>query len=191
MNPIRLLSGLALVLTALPVAIHAEQIAITFDPTQAEVDYSVGTTLHTVHGTFLLKSGEFRFDPATGEASGQLIVDPTTGGSGSHARDNRMQKEILEAAKFAEITFLPDRIEGNPVAEGTSRIQVHGRFRIHGADHELTIPVDVQSSGGRYTASTRFDVPYVQWGMKNPSTLILRVKDKAEISIRAVAHVAR
>jgi hypothetical protein len=34
-------------------------------------------------------------------------------------------------------------------------------------------------------------VPYVQWGMKNPSTLFLRVSNKVEISIHTVARAAR
>jgi hypothetical protein len=31
----------------------------------------------------------------------------------------------------------------------------------------------------------------VQWGMKNPSTLFLRVSDKVEISIHTVARAAK
>jgi hypothetical protein len=39
------------------------------------------------------------------------------------------------------------------------------------------------------TATMHFVVPYVQWGMKNPSTLFLRVGDKVNIDLEAVGHV--
>jgi hypothetical protein len=54
-------------------------------------------------------------------------------------------------------------------------------FRIHGAAHEITIPVQVQMSNGQASAKTSFAIPYVRWGMKNPSTFLLRVSDKVEI----------
>ena len=55
--------------------------------------------------------------------------------------------------------------------------------------HELTIPITVDAGDGQYTASTTFSVPYVKWGMKNPSTFFLRVSDKIEVSIRTLAKV--
>jgi hypothetical protein len=47
----------------------------------------------------------------------------------------------------------------------------------------------VDTAGGRYEASATFIIPYVKWGMKNPSTLFLRVNDKVEITVRTVAHI--
>jgi hypothetical protein len=58
---------------------------------------------------------------------------------------------------------------------------VHGLFRIHGAAHEITIPVQVQMNNGKASAKTNFTIPYVMWGIKNPSTLLLHVGDKVEI----------
>jgi hypothetical protein len=31
-------------------------------------------------------------------------------------------------------------------------------------------------------------VPYIKWGMKNPSTFILRVSDKVEITVETAAR---
>jgi len=61
-------------------------------------------------------------------------------------------------------------------------------FGIHGAEHELTVPLQVEASNGQYNATGTFKVPYIKWGMKNPSTLFLRVNDTVEITIHTVAR---
>jgi hypothetical protein len=46
----------------------------------------------------------------------------------------------------------------------------------------------VQESAAETTVVLKFNVPYVEWGMKNPSNFVLKVKDTVEIEIKAVAH---
>jgi hypothetical protein len=58
-------------------------------------------------------------------------------------------------------------------------------FRIHGAAHEVMLPIQVLIDNGRATAKIHFTIPYVKWGLKNPSTLFLRVSDKVDIDIAA------
>lgn len=157
------------------------------DPAQTHVEFTLADVIHTVHGSFALKRGSIRFDPATGKASGELAVDAASGDSGSAARDRRMHQNILETDRYPEIVFRPDSVHGKLAPEGPSQVELHGQFLIHGAAHEITMPVQVEASRGQYTAVAHFTVPYVQWGMKNPSTLFLRVSDKVEISIRTVA----
>jgi polyisoprenoid-binding protein YceI len=164
---------------------------LNLDPGRTKVDFTLGDVLHTVHGSFRLAHGNIQFDSQTRKCSGEIAIDARSGDSGSEARDSRMKKSILEADRFPEIVFLPDRFQGSVPAEGAGHADVHGVFRIHGADHELTVPVDIQRSNGQLEFKTRFDVPYVQWGMKNPSTLILRVDKTVRIDIDAVAQVAR
>ncbi len=161
---------------------------LQIDPAATQVEFTLGDVLHTVHGKFLLKRGTMRFDPDTGKASGELVVDASSGNSGSSARDSRMRSNILETGKFPEIVFRPDQVIGKVLEEGTSKVQLHGTFSIHGAAHELVMPMDVQAGNGQYTADAQFEVPYVKWGMKNPSTFFLRVSDRVQISIHTVAH---
>jgi polyisoprenoid-binding protein YceI len=168
--------------------IPAQDTALQIDPTQTRVEFTLADVLHTVHGTFQLKRGNLHFDTATGKAAGELVVDAASGSSGSGARDHRMHANLLESARYPEIIFRPDRVEGKVAPEGASQVQLHGMFSIHGADHEMTIPLQVDATDGCFTATGRFVVPYVKWGMKNPSTLILRVSDKVEIEIHTVAH---
>ena len=169
---------------------RAQAQLLEFDPATTKVEFTLADVLHTVQGTFQLKQGSFRMDVATGAVSGRIVVDATSGASGSAARDRRMHANILESSRYPEIVFLPERLEGTIPKQGTASLQLHGIFRIHGADHEITLPVEVDAANGFYTATLHFAVPYVQWGMKNPSTLFLRVSDKVNITIKTVARPA-
>jgi polyisoprenoid-binding protein YceI len=162
------------------------EITVELNPSQTHVIWTLGDVLHTVHGTFRLARGTIGFDPVTGKASGELVVDAASGESGNGARDGRMRKHVLESAKYPDITFKPDRIEGNVNLDGDSQVQLHGLFRIHGAEHELTVPAKVHFAHSHMDATIDFSVPFVKWGMKDPSTLFLKVKDTVEIEMQAV-----
>jgi polyisoprenoid-binding protein YceI len=171
-------------------AARAQESVVEFDPAQTEITFTLSDVLHTVHGIFKLESGTIRFDPATGKASGAIIVDATSGESGNVSRDRKMHREILESAKFTEIAFTPSKVKGTLALHGSSQMEVSGQFRMHGNDHDLTVPIEVQTDGQRLEIKAHFTVPYVLWGVKNPSTFLLRVSDKAAIDIHAVGHVA-
>jgi polyisoprenoid-binding protein YceI len=169
-------------------SLWAQPITLHFDPATTKVEYSLGSTLHTVHGTFRLKRGELTFDTATGKASGALVVDATTGQSGSSGRDHKMHESILESGRYPEIVFRPDSVEGKVEPAGHSDVQLRGTLTIHGADHEISVPVSVDAGGGEYKGIAKFEVPYIKWGMKNPSTFILRVNDKVIITVETAAR---
>lgn len=175
-------------LAAVAVSLHGETLVL--DPAHTNVEFTLGDVLHTVHGTFKLKSGVIHFSPETGKASGSIVVDATSGNSGSGLRDRKMQKNVLESDRYPEIEFTPDSVIGKVPAEGTSQVQVHGVFGIHGAGHEMTLPFQVQVEAGQVTAATRFSVPYVKWGMKNPSTFLLKVNEAVDINIRATGRLS-
>jgi polyisoprenoid-binding protein YceI len=170
-------------------AAGAQDLALHFTPADTKVEFTLGSLLHTVHGSFQLTHGEIHMDGATGRVSGDLIVDATSGNSGDAARDKRMNGEILESTKFPEIVFRPDRVEGKVAPQGHSQVQVHGEFSIHGAAHEITIPAEVDADAGVYSTTLKFTVPYQKWGMKNPSVLMLRVGDKVEIVVHTAGRV--
>ena len=156
------------------------------NPAQSEVDFTLADVLHTVHGKFQLKSGVLRFDPATGVASGELVVDATTGNSGSNARDKKMKRDILETQQFPTIVFTPQKVVGAVAPTGGSQVQMQGVMTLHGQPHPMSLVVPVEVSGSSASALVHFEVPYQQWGLKNPSTLFLRVSDKVEIDVHAV-----
>jgi polyisoprenoid-binding protein YceI len=171
--------------SALPAADQTFQL----DASHTKVQFTLGDVLHTVRGSFAAKPGTVHFDPDSGTASGLLVVDAASGNSGSGMRDRRMHEKILEAQKYPEVRFALDRIEGQVPAEGESKIRLHGVFTIHGGSHDLTIPADVEIRNGLVAAKLHFIVPYVAWGLRNPSTLFLRVDDQVKIDIEASGHL--
>jgi polyisoprenoid-binding protein YceI len=168
----------------------AQEMVFQLDPAQSNVQFTLGDVLHTVHGSFRMKSGSVRFDPATGNASGVLVADATSGNSGSNGRDKKMHKEILESAKYPEFRFTVQSVHGTVSPNGASQVQLSGVLNLHGSDHPLTVVAPVQVSNGQVTSDVAFVVPYVQWGLKNPSTFILRVSDRVDIVVHAVGTVA-
>lgn len=170
------------------VALVAPAATYHFEPPRATVEYSVDSTLHTVHGEFTLKRGTLSIDPLDGHVEGEVAVDAASGQSGNAARDNRMAREILESAKYPEIVFQPDRIEGQLAAEGESHVKLHGLMAIHGARRELTADVEARAIPGGYDVTAHFQIPYVAWGMKNPSNFILRVSKVVNVTLHAIAE---
>jgi polyisoprenoid-binding protein YceI len=167
----------------------AQQTQIRFDPAKTRIEWTLGDVLHTVQGTFQLKSGTISFDPRTGEASGQLIVDATSGNSGNKTRDSKMHKEVLESARYPEITFTPKHVSDFVAGQDSSTLQVAGTFTIHGGSHELTLTVPISVKSTSIEAHTSFSVPYDAWGIKNPSTLFLKVDKEVKIQVSAVGDV--
>lgn len=163
----------------------AQPVTLQCDPAQTTARFTLGDVLHTVHGEFKVKRCEIHFDPSSGKIDGAIVFEATSGQSGSAGRDRKMHKQVLESARYPEIAFRPDHVEGTVAASGTSSVQVHGIFGIHGAEHEITVPAEVKLDPEHWSASAHFPVPYVKWGMKNPSILLLRVGDSVDIDLQA------
>jgi polyisoprenoid-binding protein YceI len=161
----------------------ASEIVFGIDPAQSKVHWTLGTTLHTVHGSFAFKTGTLRLDPATGKAGGEITVYATSGDSGNDGRDKKMHKEVLESVKYPDVIFRPDRVEGKIAPQGESNVQVHGILVLHGSEHEVAVPVHAEITGDRWTGSAKFNVPFIDWGLKNPSNFFLKVNHVVEIEL--------
>jgi polyisoprenoid-binding protein YceI len=167
------------------------EIVLVLDPGQSKIHWIVDSSLHTVHGTFALKSGAVHFNLETGKAGGEIVVSAASGESGNGSRDERMQKEILESAKYPDAVFRPIRVEGKVGLSGASDVRLSGVFSIHGADHEVTVQVHAELSGERWHGEAKFEVPYVQWGIKDPSNFLLKVKPVVEVEVEMAGAVDR
>lgn len=204
MKPIRtraasvvFIAGIALlgsvILSALPQhaapRVPANEIVLAIDPARSKLDWTLGSTLHTVHGTFALKSGTIHLDPTNGKASGEIVADATSGKTDNDSRDKKMHKEVLESQRYPEVIFRPDRVEGAISTQGVFSAQVHGVFVLHGAEHELSLPVRAELSGNHWSGSGKFSVPFIDWGLKNPSNFLLRVNHAVEIETQLEGHL--
>jgi polyisoprenoid-binding protein YceI len=158
-------------------------VEIELDSARCVVQFSLGALLHTVHGTFKVKGGTVRYDAASGQASGQIAVDVRSGETGESARDQQMHESVLESNRFPDAVFSPDHLKGRLAPNGESQVEVHGSLRIHGAEHDMTVPVKVKVQNHLLIATAKFAVPYVAWGMKDPSNLVLRVDKTVNVEV--------
>lgn len=170
------------------------EIVLTLDPAQSNLHWQVDSTLHMVHGTFALKSGTVRLNAETGDASGEITVSAPSGESGNSSRDKRMHKEILETAKYPDVIFHPHHFEGKIFegkvkGTGISDGKLSGVLSIHGADHDVTALVHAELRGGQWTGTSTFNVPYVKWGIKDPSNFVLKVKPVVSVELEMSGHV--
>jgi polyisoprenoid-binding protein YceI len=119
-----------------------------------------------------------------------VVVAAGSGNSGDQGRDKKMNSDVLDVARFAEISFVSRNYQGTIAASGDSSIQVTGVFTLHGTPHDLTVPVRIHIDGTTLTAKTQFPVPYVQWGLKDPSIFVLKVAKVVDIDLTLVGSLS-
>lgn len=167
------------------------ELFLMIDPAASQAHWTLDSSLHTVHGTFALKSGTLRVDLVSGKAGGEIVADAASGKSGNDGRDKKMHKEVLESSRYTEILFRPDRVEGKIAPQGTCAVQIHGTFVLHGNEHELTIPVQAELGADHWSGSAKFDIPYVDWGLKNPSNFLLKASHTVNVELQLKGSLQR
>lgn len=170
-------------------ALEARAGTLVLDPSKTLIEFRLPGTLHTTHGTFKLSHGVIKGDPSNGGAEGEIVVDAASGDSGLGARDARMKDSILEVQKYPEVTFTPRHVDGRLASNGDFHARLDGVMSIHGAAHRLTIDVDGHLSGDDLTATTHFTIPYVEWGMEDPSLPLLSVSNSVDIDVATAGRV--
>jgi len=167
----------------------AQHQAFTVDPSASQVAWALGGNGHHVTGTFHVQSGSIDFDRTAHTISGSVIVAAGSGNSGEASRDKKMNKDVLDVEHYSEITFVPQKYDGAIAPTGDSTIQVSGTFTLHGTPHDLTVPMQIHIDAGTLTAKTHFVVPYVKWGLKDPSVFILKVAKEVDIDLTLTGKV--
>jgi hypothetical protein len=74
-------------------------------------------------------------------------------------------------------------VEGSIAPQGLFSVQVYGLFVLHGSEHELTVPVQAELAGDHWTGSAKFNVPFIDWGLKNPGNFFLKVNHAVAIEL--------
>jgi polyisoprenoid-binding protein YceI len=103
--------------------------------------------------------------------------------TGNGSRDKKMNKDILEVEQHATVSFEPKSYAGAIAPSGDSTIQVTGIFTLLGTRHEITIPILVHLENKTATAKAHFVVPYIQWGLKDPSFLFWKADKDVAIDL--------
>lgn len=180
----------ALLASMLAAQTPAKTVTVHLDTAQTAIHWTLSDVLHTVHGTFALKSGAISFDPESGRAEGAVVIDLDSGDSGNATRDRLMKQKILQTASYPQAIFRAQKVSGALQPGAQQSITVDGIFTIHGQDHPLQLVMTVKTLGAdRATATAHFAVPYVAWGMKDPSTFVLRVEKQVAVDVTAQGTV--
>jgi len=169
----------------------ASEIRLSLDPAQSKLNWTVDSTLHMVHGIFNIKNGNLRFDPETGKASGEIIVLVTSGDTGNTSRDEKMHKEVLQSSQYPDAIFKPSQIEGHVSSTGASDVKLHGTLSLHGSDHDLVVPVHAELANDHWKGTAKFEVPYIQWGLKDPSNFLLKVKPIVSVELEMSGSITQ
>lgn len=169
----------------------AQRETLTVNPDASKVAFALTGTGHHVDGTFHVQSGKIDFDPGAQKMSGLIVVAAGSGNSGEASRDKKMNSEVLDTSHFAEITFAPSSYQGTLAESGDSTIQVSGVFTLHGTPRALTVPMQVHIEGSQATAKGQFVVPYVKWGLKDPSIFVLKVAKEVNIDLTLAGQISR
>ncbi|MBV8138894.1 MAG: YceI family protein [Deltaproteobacteria bacterium] len=162
---------------------------LELDPSKTQIEFRLPGSLHTTHGTFKLERGTIIGDQATGKAGGSIVVDARSGDTGIGARDNEMRESVLEAQRYPEITFDPQHFTVELRGGGQFQATMQGVLRLQGGSHDVTLTAQGQLVGDKLTATAHFSVPYVDWGLKDPSVLFLTVAKQVDIDIATAGDV--
>jgi polyisoprenoid-binding protein YceI len=159
---------------------------VIFNPATTAIHWTLNTTVHTVHGTFQLKAGTLHIDPS-GAATGQIVIDATSGESGDSSRDKRMHSIVLESTKYPNITFRPTHVDGKVDLTSAGTITIDGIMNLHGQDHPIQITVNLHPKDASIASQCHFTIPFVEWGLKDPSVLMFRTEKVVTLDVDASA----
>ncbi len=187
----RSFAAFALAVILAPAAVLAQHQTFVINPDASEVKMTLKTTHEIVNGSFRVQSGSVEFDRSTPKMSGLIAVAAGSGKTGNDSRDKKMYKDILKVEQYANVSFEPKSYAGTISPSGDSTIQVTGIFTLLGTPHEITVPMQVHLDVAGATAKSHFVVPYVQWGLKNPSFLIWKADNDVAIDLNLVDTVPK
>lgn len=179
----------ALALMFVPAALAQHQ-TLAVNPDASEVKMTLNTTHEVVNGTFYIQSGSIEFDRSASKMSGSVVVLAGSGKTGNDSRDKKMNKDILKVVQYTTVSFAPKAYTGTIAPSGDSTIQVSGVFTLLGNPHDLKIPMQIHIDESKATARAHFVVPYVQWGLKNPSFMFWKAENDVAIDLNLAGKVS-
>jgi len=174
-------SGLLLLVAS--VGMGAEPVEYELDPAASSATFTLDATLHTVHGEMPITSGRLRFDPDGGEASGEVVLDARGAATGDDKRDQKMHEEVLRSGDFPRLVFRLERVDGALPADGSGELRLVGSLELLGETHDVVIPATVSREGDTVEGHGEVSIPYVAWGLEDPSVFVLRVAKEVVVEL--------
>ena len=168
----------------------AEPFRLVLEPAATEISFTLGARLHTVRGRFALASGEVTFDPDTGAASGAIRVDAQSGETGIDRRDRVMHEEVLDSAQHPLLVLRPERIEVSRREAEALAGTLFGQIELRGVSHPISIPFEGARHDERAQITLHFDVPWVAWGLPDPSNALLSVEKTLAVAVSSGGTLA-
>lgn len=166
---------------------------LTLDPAETTVDFWLEATGHDVEGHLFLTSGRLEIGPTGGEggrASGELVIDARRAETGNRRRDRKMHGEVLESEAHPLIVFHAQRFAGSFPGADVGEVRLVGEMELLGRRHPVELPVHYALDGGSFTADATFDVPFIEWGLHDPSIFLLKVDEVVQVTVHARGNVA-
>jgi len=163
-------------------AVAAEQVLV-LDPQTSRLSFELGGTVHDVHGSLVLAHAELHIEPQTGRAWGDVVLEARATATGNRSRDRKMHRDVLASDRYPEIVLHLEQVNGELDLAGTSDLVLVGTIELHGEEHAFSFPSRVTCDKGRLTGSARFVIPYVAWGLEDPSFLVFRVAKEVEVEL--------
>lgn len=179
---------LALLLAA-PALAGATEYTLTLSPESTDVSFSLKATGEDVSGHLHLRSGEIRFDPDAGTATGRIEIDALRTETGNEKRDKKMHKTVLESEAHPLIVFEPQAFEGS-LDQENGEVKLVGTVTLLGVEHPLELSATVETDGGRLSFESSFIVPFVSWGLHDPSWFVFKVAKEVDVTIAATGVVS-
>lgn len=173
---------LAALLSALPgPALAAAPQFRVLDPKTSELDFTVRNSLHAVQGSTHQLQGAVR---RLGDVE---QVEVRADASGFHTRDTTRDEDLestIDPARFPAVTFKGVIRGAREPAKlpATVHTMVDGELQFHGRSQRLRAPVTLTfSAGGRSRATTDFDIDLGAFGIRPPTLLFSRIRDRCHI----------
>jgi polyisoprenoid-binding protein YceI len=180
---IRSMLSSCLVMVLAVLASAAEPLDLHLDADTSRAAFTLGSTLHTVHGEIPITRGTLRFDPDGGDASGDVVLDARGALTGNRKRDKKMHGEVLRSDEFPDLVFHLTRVDGALPPDGTGELELVGSLELLGVAHDITIPAEVTRDGASIVGHGTVSIPYVSWGLEDPSVFVMRADKEVQVEL--------
>jgi len=161
---------------------------ITLDAAASQVTFELGAVFHTVHGHSQVEKSILSYEPHDGTLTGTITVAAAGLTTDNTRRDRKMHEQVLKSAAHPSIVMTLRRADGTLDPENGGYLQIEADLVLLGQPHPISFPVEIRVTDpehGTVRAEGSFSVPYVAWGLTDPSAVFLRVDKEVRVTFSA------